>query len=227
MQRNKEYIANNLYIKDTKVYCKEKTVIEFPKWYADKGLATIEVNATFYGLFCIIVGDKYAVSTIPTICTSTPILIKEVVRGDVEYYQLVYGKGDCVISNTKLIRNELLSYTFIETYYMQARVPWFYNYEDLVKIMDNLPEYAKSAAGSNFIVNELITSFITRSAANKNKFYRQVLKGEYAYVDLMNVYYSALSTVSKLGGNRMNNAMVSAIVQPETKTTKLEDLVRK
>lgn len=57
--------------------------------------------------------------------------------------------------------------------------------------MDNMPKYAGSNLGANYITNEFIVSFITRSASDKGKYYRQTDgKGPYEYVDLMNVFYS-------------------------------------
>jgi len=226
MKRDKDFISSKLYIKDGKIYCKEKCIIEFPKWYEDKELATIQDVVYFYGVFSIIIGDKYSVSVIPTLCQTTPIMIKEIERDGVVYNQFVYGKDDCIISNTKVVKNELLSYNFFETFYMYARVPWFIEYEDLVRIMDNLPIYANSNVGGNFISNELTTSFITRVKDDKKKFFRQDSGKKFEYVDLMNVYYSALSTVNKIAGNYFMESMTSAIVQKEPKTTKLEDLVR-
>ena len=226
MKRDKDFIASKIYVKDEKIYCKEKCIIEFPKWYEDKELATIQDTVYFYGIFAIIIEDKYSVSLIPTLCQTTPIMIKEINRDDTTYYQFLYGKDDCIINNTKVVKNELLSYNFFEAFYMYARIPWFIEYEDLVRIMDNLPIYANSNVGGNFISNELVTSFITRVKDDKRKFFRQDNKRKYEYVDLMNVYYSALSTVNKIAGNYFMESLTSAIVQKETKTTKLEDLVR-
>jgi len=227
MIRDKDYIRSKLVTKDGRVYTTEKTIIEFPKWYADKELAVIKDSAYIYGVFSIHMGDKYSVSIIPTLIHTTPIMINEVDRDGVVYTQFIYGKNDCIINNIKAIKHELLSYNFIETFYMYANVPWFVEYEDLVRIMDNLPLYAKSGVGANFIVNEIITSFITRVSADKKVFYRQNLSSKkYSYVDLMNVYYSALNTTNRLSGNYFQESLVSAIVQKEKTTTKLEDLVR-
>jgi len=224
--RDKDFIQSKIYIKDDKVYCKEKCTIEFPKWYLDKNLATIQEVVYFYGIYSLTIGDKYSVSVIPTLCQTTPIMIKEIDRDGVIYVQLLYGKDDCILNNIKVVKNELLSYNFFETFFMYARVPWYIEYEDLLRIMDNLPIYANSKVGDNFISNELITSFITRVKGKKNEFYRQNTAKGFEYVDLMNVYYSSLSTLSKIGGNYFKEGVVSAIVQKETKPSKLEIAVR-
>lgn len=226
LKRDPQFIGSQLYREGDKLYCKDKCIIEFPKWYEDKELATIQDTVYFYGIFAILIGDKYSVSVIPTMCQTTPIMIKEIERDGVVYNQFIYGKDDCILNNLNVVKTELLSYNFFETFYMYARAPWFIEYEDLVRLMDNLPVYANSNVGGNFISNELTTSFITRSKADKKVFFRQDGSKGSEYVDLMNVYFSALSTTNKIAGNYFMESMTSAIVQPEAKTTKLEDLVR-
>lgn len=226
MKRDPKFISSLLYRDGEKLRCKEKCIIEFPKWYEDKELATIQDTVYFYGIFAILVGDKYSVSVIPTLCQTTPIMIKEIERDGVVYNQFIYGKDDVIINNMNVVKMELLSYNFFETFYMYARAPWFIEYNDMLRLMDNLPTYANSNVGGNFISNELTTSFIARSARDKSTFYRQDSKHGSEFVDLMNVYFSALSTTNKIAGNYFMESMTSAIVQPETQTTKLEDLVR-
>jgi len=227
LNRDPKYIQSKLYRKDGKIYTKEQCIIEFPKWYLNKDLAVIEEQSKIYGIFCIIMGNKYSVSTIPTLITTVPILVNEIEKDDTEYVQFVYNIDDPIIDNELSIKHELLSYYFFEGYFMYAKIPWYIEYEDILKVMDNLPKYASSSIGKVWTANELLVSFITRSIKDKTKFYRQIdLKEKYDYIDLMNVFYSVTSPVLKLGGNYFNNALVSAIVQKTDTETKLDKLVR-
>lgn len=227
LTRDKDFIQKYLYIKDNKVYTKEKTIIEFPKWYENKELLDMQSVTYLYGIFAIIIDNKYSVSIIPTLINTTPIIVKEIERNGEVYIQFIYGKDDCIIDNTNVVKKELLSYNLFENFFIYAKVPWFIEYEDLIKITDNLFKYSKSNLGSNFIATELVSSFIARCKTNKSVFYRQNLKDDIDYIDLTNVYYSALSTVSKIAGNYFTESLTSAIVQKEDKPTKLENLVRR
>ena len=226
MKRNSESIKSKVFEKNGRWYCKETCVIEFPKWYEDKELVSIQETVYLYGIFATIIGEEYSVSTIPTLINTTPVMIREIEREGELYTQFVYGKGDCIINNTVAVKVEILSYNFFETFYMYAKPCWFMEYEDLIKTMDNLPKYAGSNVGGNFIANELTTSFIARDSKDKTKFHRQSMKNPYTYVDLMNTFYAVSSATNKLGGNYMTNGIVSAIVQKEDKPTKLEKHVR-
>ena len=230
LTRDSKFINSNLYVKDNKIYTKEKLIIEFPKWYADKELLDIQDTTYVYGIFAMIIGDKYSVSVVPTLITTTPIVVTEIERDEVTYIQFVYGKDDCIIDNINVVKKELLSYNFFENFFIYAKIPWFIEYEDLIKACDNLLKYAKSGLGSNFIATELVTSFIARIKSNKSIFFRQNVKYNRAdidYVDLTNPYYSSISTVSKLGGNYFTESLTSAIVQKQDSVTQLEKLVRR
>ena len=225
MKRDAQFIKSQLYVKDGKIYTKAAAIIEFPKWYQDKNLADLKEVSYVYGIFNIQMGDKYSVSVIPTLCSTTPILIREVEKGGEVYTQFVYGKDDCIFDNTKAVKEELLSYNFFETFFMYAKIPWYVEYEDMLRVMDNLPKYAKSNVGNNHLSNELLVSFIARLKKDKTMFYRQGT-GAYEYVDLMSPYYSMMSTTSKISGGYFQQGLTSAIVQKEKSPTKLETLVR-
>lgn len=227
LKRNPDLISKLIYIKNESVHCKEKAIIEFPAWYADKGFYEAQEQTTLYGVFAIIVGDNYSVSRVPTFIKTNPIAVGEIERNGELYIQLLYGKDDPIISTIKAIKHSISSYTYFETNFMRAKQPWFVEPDDVVFTMDNMSKYAGSNLGSNFIANELVVSFITRSKDDKKVYYRQTgNKGEYEYVDLMNVFYSAIGTVNKISGNYFADSVVSSIVQKSTTETKLERHLR-
>lgn len=227
MKRDKDFIKSKIYVKDGKVYTKEKTIIEFPKWYENKELLDIQDVTYLYGVFAIIIDDKYSVSLIPTLINTTPIIIREVERENGVYIQFVYGKDDVLIDNTNVVKKDLLSYNLFENFFIYAKSPWFMEYEDLIKVLDNLYNYSNSNLGDNFVASELVTSFIARTKKDKSVFLRQDPNAEAEYVDLTNVYFSALSTLNKVAGNYFTEGLTSALVQKEKEPTKLENLVRR
>ena len=227
MKKDTKKIDSVLYEKGGKFYCKEKCIIEFPKWYMDKDMCHMEENTTFYGVAAIVVGDSYSVMTIPTMCSSDPIDIKEVEKDGEDYLQLHFGKDDPILS-AGVISDPLRAYNFIETFFLRAKVPWYIDYLTLYRCLINLLKYGGSDVGKSSIANELITSFIARSALDPNIFYRQVgSKGDMVWVDLMNVYYSVRSTATKLAGGYFKPALTSALVQKNTQSSKLEEIVRR
>lgn len=220
-------LKESLIFKEDKIIANEPLKIEFPTWYENKKLVEYGETTSLYGIFAIINSkDEYSVSRIPTMIQTTPLLINKVNREDGEYYQFLYSKNS-VICDRKVVKMELLSYNFFEAFIISAKVPWFIKYEDLLFIINNLEKYSKSELGKNHISSELVVSFITRVKNNLNKFYRQDTKSEYTFIDLNNVYYSSISTISKIAGNYFTEGLISALVQKEEEPIKLEEVVRK
>lgn len=224
--RDKNYIESKIYVKDNKIYTKEKAIIEIPKWYQDKNFLEISDKTYIYGVFALIIDNKYSVSIMPTLVQTIPITVTEVVKDDVEYINFIYGKDDPIIDNTRIVKHDTLSYNLFENFFLQSRIPWFVEYEDLIRIMDNVKEYANTNLGSNYIASELVTSYIARLKEDKSLFYRQNTKKDYIFIDLMNVYYAVNTTLNKLSGSYFNEALVSAIVQKEKEPSRLENIVR-
>lgn len=230
LKRNKEYIQKNLYEKNNKIYTKVKTIVEIPKIFEDKNMLVIDKKVSYYGVCAIIMDDYYSVSCIPTLITCNPLTITEVEKEDSSYIQLIFAEDSEFIDNKSIIRHKLLSYNLFDLFFSQGKLPWYVEYEDVLKILDNLPLYAESNLGDNFISNEILTSFITRLKENPAVFLRQTNitdREKYTYVDLEDPYYSMNSTVNKIGGSYFNEGLVSALVEKEKSPTKLENLVRR
>lgn len=224
--RDKQAISQRLSNRDGAYFTDTALTIEFPHWYAEKGLYVSEDVHYLYGVFAIVVGKHYAVSLIPTVMTTSPLMVTEIERDGVMYIQLTYAAGSKVLQSNRAIMQPFLSYNFFDGYFMQAKVPWYIGYEDLCKVMDNTVAYGGTNLGSNQTSNELLTSFIARSAKDKRKFFRTEPIGKPSFVDLMDVRYSSLSTVNKLAGNYFNESLVSALVHKEKQPTTLEKHVR-
>ena len=66
LKRDKDYVRSTITKKDDGYYTTKKTIIEFPKWYETKGLYEISDNTFVYGIFAMIVDDKYSVCLLYT-----------------------------------------------------------------------------------------------------------------------------------------------------------------
>ena len=226
LKRNPAAIKAVLYEKDGKWYTKEKISIEFPKWYEEKNLLTNEAVSRLYGIFAFVLGDQYSVSLIPTPIVTKPLMIEEIERGDETYYSFLYAKNTVVIESTKVVCEKLLSYNMFNSFFILNKLPWFLEYEDKLKVLDNLKYYGKSEIGSNPIANEIIVSFCERNAKDPNVFYRQNQTGGSVSIDLKDPYYAARNTVNRIGGSYYAEGLNSAIVQKEEAPSKIEKLVR-
>jgi len=227
MLRNKSLIQKHITLQNNQYVTDTLTILEFPKRYLDKDLATLGAKTYVYGVFALIIGDAYSVSLIPSFIETNPLYIKEILRDNVEYVQFYYGKDMPVIENTQVIRNKVYTYNILEEFYLRGNVPWYIAYDDLNTIFNNMLAYADSAIGSSKLTNEIITSYITRDIIDKHLYHRLSKKPDYTYIALDDIYYATLGTVNKLSGSYFDKGLVSALVQPEKSPTKLEQIIRK
>lgn len=227
MKRNKDTISSHITLKDKQYITDAVTIIEFPKRYLDKDLATIGAKTYVYGVFAIIIDDTYSVSLIPSFIETSPLHIKEIVRDSIEYVQFHYGKGMPIIENNVVIRNKVYTYNILEELYLKGNVPWFIEYTDLNTIFSNMRYYADSGIGDSKVTNEIITSYIARDTQDKRLYHRLSKNKEHCFIALDDIYYATLGTVNKLSGSYFDKGMVSALVQPEKSPTNLEKIIRK
>lgn len=214
LTRDKEYISSLIYKKGSEIKCKEKCVIEFPSWYFDREMGELGEHIHFYGIFAIIVGDKYAVSAIPTMMTANPITITNIDRDGVNYTRLTFGKDDPLFDGDKVFNMTLLAYNFFDNFFMRIKKAWFMDPVALHKAMTNTVKYAGSAIGVNPITNELIVSEVTRSSKDLDVRYRLVNnKGPFEFVSLTDRFHSVDNTISKLTGSYLQEGIISALVK--------------
>ncbi len=233
MQRDPIAIQAALYeSNEHKLYCKKPLILEFPKRFVDRGMAHIGIETDVYGIFALHDEVHYSVSLVPSMINTSPEQIRIVERSDEPYYQFLYSEGSCVIDNTMLVRKDTLVYNIMEEFFLKGNVPWYVSYDDLGRIFDNAKTYADSDVAQNYAIMEALAAYIARDPKDKAIQYRLThkdkasLKESPVYIGLFgNVFYAAPGTVAKLAGSYFQDAVVSALVQPESKATHLEKLL--
>lgn len=223
LERDPEFIKKHVSVKNDKVVTNAQTIIEFPQWYFEKGLAFQGEKVSFYGIFAMIIDGKYSVSIIPTTMVANPLILGTIKRGDVEYIQMSFAPGDTILESTDVVKEANKSQNMFKDFFMYSNIPWYVSYEDLAKIMNNLMPYAASRIGANPITNELLTSFVTRDATNPSRYYRQTtMKGDLMFVDIMDKFLSVKGTVNRLAGGYFQTGIVSALADPSEKPSNIE-----
>lgn len=228
LKRNaKNIIAQLTETKSNELFTKKACVIQFPKRYTESNLAEISRDTYLFGVYALIMDGEYAVSAIPAYFHTSPERVSESEVDGVPYINFHYSPGCRVLDNTNVLRKDSLIYSLIYEFFLQGNVPWYVGYEDLAKVFDVAKEFADSNVAQNYAITEAMTAYIARIASDRAVQYRLDPKGSPAYIGLKgNVFYAAPGTVNKLAGSYFQDAIVSALVQPSSKTSHVEDLLR-
>lgn len=232
-KRDKKIISSLIKITDNNYIAKEDLFIMLPKKFIELHIGDIDNTVTTLSVLAVFNKDlKYGVINIPAMVKITPDSIDEVEVGSDTYYKLTISKGNSVIDSRDVVIDGDIGYNVFNIMLVKGVVPWYINYLDLVKIFENIPKYTGTKLESYMSIVKIMIALSARSKDDPNKPYRYIIKKsdevkDIHWVGLNNIYYTYNSTASKVFGSYMKAGMISAIVNPETKPTKLENLVRK
>jgi hypothetical protein len=162
--------------------------------------------------------------------TLVPLSIREVGIKGVQYLVLEFTKGDTVIENRKVIQDPNKPYAFYMEFLYYAKLPWYVDEDILSALFDNARNESGADVGSSPQVMRIFTSLMFRDPDNLEKPYRgskAMLEGRPpVVVGLNNSGLLIDGTFPKLGGGYMKDNTLAAIVNPDTKVTDLEKVIK-
>lgn len=234
-KRNRDKIFKSVMFKKETVIAKEDLFIIFPKRFIDLGLGVIDNTITVYGVVGMLNSkNEYAVWVIPTMVDITPDSIELVTINDEEYYLLTILKDDPIFDSLNVVVMPDLGFETFNVLLVKGYIPWYIGYEDMLSIFKAIPKYTGSKIQQFFTAVKVMIATSARDAENPNIPYRKSIRSKtdltnrpILWAGLNNVYYTFNSTASKIFGSYMKAGMVSAIINPEKKSTKLENIIRR
>jgi len=233
LKRNSKKIKSILNIKGDILSVDEAVTVLFPARYVNKKLAVLGSTVKTLGIFAIVdEHNNYSVFSVPTFIYLTPFKSESIMIGDREYVSLEFQKGDVFTNNINLVKNKQFIYDLFDEFMLRGNIPWFMAYEDVANIFLKTSKYSGSGIGDNPLAMEVLIATTARYSKDKTKFYRNVIKDK-AYlkenkpdfVALLDIYHTFTSTGSKLMGSYFKEGVTSALVNPSTKSTKVEEII--
>jgi len=208
--------------------------VMFPSRYINKGLAIMGDTVTVLSIYTIIdENDNYAVVNAPIMVELSPNMTTEVEVDGKSYTVLEFSKGDIFITNTSLIIRNGNIYELFDELFIHGNIPWYLNYEDLSNLFKLSSKYAGTNIGDNPLAMEVLASIIARDKNDKTVLFRKLAKdmsvlrkNNPAFIALLNIYYSFTSTMSKLSGSYFKDGITSALVNKETESNAVEDMIK-
>jgi len=214
----------------------ENIKVIYPEKYESKNLAVVDSTVRLVSIFAILDdNNNYAVNNLPIFINLTPSNIDHVTIDNELYTVLEFEEGSTYTENTELIVNNKFLYDLFNLYYINGKIPWFMNYNDLINLFSKTAKYANSDLGSNPIISEILASIVAKSPTDKSILYREILKNNKkllnsikpTYVGLMNPFYTFDNTVSRISGSYYSKGLMGALINKEKETTRIEEILRK
>lgn len=232
MKRNPSLIHQDLIRQvDGSYMTKSGCKIHVPARFQERGLVTLGTITSIVGIFAVIQGESYGVSTINATFRINPTTTNTVKVDGVNYLEFDFAPGSIVFVENRVLKDTMIVYRIFDELINKGNVPWYLEYNDLLTLFRSADEYAGMDFTSNHSILEMIVASICRSDQDRTMYYRQQLKdtpdAKPVVLPLRNVTYGATNTTSKLMGSYWNDGMTGALVNPSETTERIEDFLRK
>lgn len=216
------------------VIAKKPLVLQFPVRFREIGLAQIGAKTYAFGLMAVILETgEYALLSVNALLELGPAKIELVKIDETEYYNFSYQPGDVVIRTKELVRRTKLVFTAIDEFFFKGKVPYYVGYEDMGRLFSTAKKHAGTRANTSPPVIEFMAAYIGRKKKDRIKFIREDAKSysdfaadKLEWVPFNSVYWSRPGTVNKMAGAYFQEGIVSALVNPSTRTEKVESILR-
>jgi len=232
LKRDGDAIDKSLIINaDSSVTAARDLEIHLPKRFVDNGFATVGEKVQSVAVLGIVVpGVCYAPLVALMDITLEPLGMREVAIGGVQYLILEFTKGDTVIESLDVLEDPNKPYQYYLEFDFYAKKPWYLNKEDLSSMVDYAEYECGGKVGSSPQVKRVFNSLMYRDPDNLNNPYRNskaMLEGrEPIIVGLNNSALLIDGTFSKLTGGYLQDNTIAAIVNPDTKVTDMEKVIK-
>ncbi len=207
--------------------------ILIPTRFAEHKLATISNEIRIVGVFVMVIGDNYGVSSAAAMMQITPTSTTIIdINGD-EYYDFTFAPGAQITPNLELVVDDPIAYMLYDEIIAKGHIPWFFNYEDVGKLFVSAPYHANIVLGGNNVALEMIAASISRDSKDRTVYYRHTIKSideqhtrPPTFIAFRNVIYGATNTTAKLMGAYFDDGLLSSLVNPSETTEGVETLLR-
>lgn len=218
----------------TQFIAQEPLRIHIPERFSERGLAEIGDVSYILGFMAIITEDNHYANTVVTAMMRTePDRIGKVVVDDVGYIELFYDKGSAVVASTDVVINDNLPHRIYTEMLGKGRIPWYYTYEDIMKMFVDTKRYNGVTIGADFAIWEFISAALCRDPENTSQYFRQRPNAKAdakrmtpLYFPLRNVSVGATNVTAKLGGSYTNDGITASLVSPSDRPERIETLLR-
>lgn len=205
--------------------------VHIPKRFVENGMAVVgDTVETAAVLGLVIPGVAYAPLVALLDVILKPLSIREAAIDGSQYLILEFTKGDTFIESLETIQDPNKAYAFSLEFNVYAKVPWYVSKDVLTGIFDNAKSECGTTVGTSPQVARVNNALMFRDPDNLDNSYRNskaMLEGrEPVIVGLNNSAMLISGTFPKTTGGYLRDNTLAAIINPDTKVTDLEKIIK-
>jgi hypothetical protein len=230
LTRNANTIHQNLVSKDGQVLTKAACKISIPANYTNYSLALLSAEISILGVYAIVIGNHYGVSSASGMLTLGPCSIDNVQIEGEDYLEFSFQPGDVVIKNTSVVKNKKFVNEIMNYFVDYARVPWFMDMVDHAELFKNAKYFNDLSMARSQAILDIITAKLCRDPANVKRLYRYTLKSDSDVrtqpniIPLRDIPNNTASNLARINGSELQVGIRTAMLAEPTRKDMLEEL---
>ena len=205
--------------------------VHIPRRFVENGFADIgdRVSTTVVAGI-VIPGECYSPWIALADLIFAPSGIRDVTINAVPYVILDFEEGDTMVESLRYIQDPNKNYSYFMEFNFYAKLPWYMSNDDFTSLYDHAAQQSGAEMGGTPEHMRVYASLQMRDPDNQDNQYRNskaMLEGRPAViVGLNNSAMLIDGTIPKLTGGFLQDNTVAAIVNPDTKVTDLEKILK-
>lgn len=232
LERNRAKIKKAFTVQDDFSVIANRTLeVHIPKRFVENGFTTLDNHVSSTVVMGIVIpGECYT----PLIALADLILapsgIRDVMINGVPYVILEFEEGDTLFETLHYIQDPNKNYGYFMEFNFYAKLPWYMSDDDFTSLYDHAAAQCGAEMGGTPEHMRVYASLQMRDPDNLDNQYRNskaMLEGRPAViVGLNNGAMLIDGTIPKLTGGYLQDNTIAAIVNPDTKVTDLEKILK-
>lgn len=229
LKNNPEAIKSCFRISNNMTVTTKNIQIVFLESFLHKELAEIGDVVTLIGIYGIIDEDNnYATCIAPVYQKLSATKIEDATCDDGKLYKILYiEKDEVLMESNDLVVDDNQIYFIYDQFFVKGVIPFYVSYDQLPTLLSDADIFCGTGLGNDRHVFEILSSVVARGK-DKNVYYRnspEFGKDRPNYTSLSNIFYSLKSSSSKIIGGYYGSGISAAILNPETESSVLENLL--
>lgn len=218
-----------------KVLAKTDCQIVVPVRYESKQMLILGQMVLCVGVYGLVSQGKFCCDlTLAKMPLKPSSISVEKLEDDDDYYIFSFKKGDVMIDNIELVKEDTLVYRIFDDIHAKGNVPWYISPTALAKLFVTAQEHGNINLVSSNASFELIAATMTRIQKDLTKYFRHYAKSlddpanpDYEFVPLTSVAYGTTNTITRLLGNYRDEGVTAALVHPTETLEPVEKMLRR
>jgi hypothetical protein len=215
--------------KFTMTFIGESLELRIPRKFGQHGVLTIGDTVTTPGLMDMIIDNTYHVGmNLLASITIVPSDMGSMTYDGVEYLVLRLKHGDVFMTSYRVIQDPNIVYVLWTEFITNGGVPYWFEYDDLLKVFNHVRELTGSGIGVSRSVFEGIIAHISRDMDKLSTQYRQTdMVKPMKLIALKSVAQAPTGTVARLNGSYFrDDGLTSALRYEVDQQQPFENILR-